>query len=265
MNQLKVYAIDGIVPVVDPTAHTPVGRADRRRDRGPDCYVGLRKPARRLRATDPGARLEPAGHLRDAWFSRHRYGGREDGHIGHGAVLHGCRAGRNASGRHERRDHGQRGDRRVIDRRRGGLRQGRRRDAAAHVDRRHAARRSARSPRRRCAGRAREPRPTRTSPAAAWPRWKRPLLLCGGRFGARPHAGRGAAGGTAVAGRLRPAAQRRHGHERVPYAQRPGRPRRPAGKRLAALSGAAQRVGVLEAREGRRATPRAWRPSARRR
>ena len=42
MNQLKVYAIDGIVPVVDPTAYVhPSAVLIGDVIVGPDCYVGL--------------------------------------------------------------------------------------------------------------------------------------------------------------------------------------------------------------------------------
>lgn len=98
MNQLKVYAIDGIVPVVDPTAYVhPSAVLIGDVIVGPDCYVG---PCACLRGDFGRLILERGSNLQDTCVM-HGFPGtdtvvEEDGHIGHGAVLHGCRVGRNA-------------------------------------------------------------------------------------------------------------------------------------------------------------------------
>ena len=98
MKQLKVYAIDGIVPVVDPTAYVhPSAVLIGDVIVGPDCYVG---PCACLRGDFGRMILERGSNLQDTCVM-HGFPGtdtvvEEDGHIGHGAVLHGCRVGRNA-------------------------------------------------------------------------------------------------------------------------------------------------------------------------
>ena len=98
MNQLKVYAIDGIVPVVDPTAYVhPSAVLIGDVIVGPDCYVG---PCASLRGDFGRLILERGSNLQDTCVM-HGFPGtdtvvEEDGHIGHGAVLHGCRVGRTA-------------------------------------------------------------------------------------------------------------------------------------------------------------------------
>ena len=98
MKQLKVYAIDGIVPVVDPTAYVhPSAVLIGDVIVGPDCYVG---PCACLRGDFGRLILERGSNLQDTCVM-HGFPGtdtvvEEDGHIGHGAVLHGCRIGRNA-------------------------------------------------------------------------------------------------------------------------------------------------------------------------
>ena len=95
---LKVYAIDGIVPVVDPTAFVhPSAVLIGDVIVGPDCYVG---PCACLRGDFGRLILERGSNLQDTCVM-HGFPGtdtvvEEDGHIGHGAVLHGCRVGRNA-------------------------------------------------------------------------------------------------------------------------------------------------------------------------
>ncbi len=95
---LTVYAIDGVTPVVDPSAYVHptavligdviVGAGLLRRSAG--------LAARRLRPSrDPRRRQHP-GHMRAACVSRPSTVVEEDGHIGHGAVLHGCTVQRNA-------------------------------------------------------------------------------------------------------------------------------------------------------------------------
>ena len=95
---MKVYAIDGIVPVVDPTAYVhPSAVLIGDVIVGPDCYVG---PCACLRGDFGRLILERGSNLQDTCVM-HGFPGtdtvvEEDGHIGHGAVLHGCRVGRNA-------------------------------------------------------------------------------------------------------------------------------------------------------------------------
>jgi phenylacetic acid degradation protein len=96
--ELKVYAIDGITPVVDPTAYVhPSAILIGDVIIGPDCYVG---PCASLRGDFGRLILERGANLQDTCVM-HGFPGtdtviEEDGHIGHGAVLHGCRVKRNA-------------------------------------------------------------------------------------------------------------------------------------------------------------------------
>jgi len=98
MAPLRVYAIDGIVPVVDPSAFVhPTAVLIGDVIIGPDCYVG---PCASLRGDFGRLILERGANLQDTCVM-HGFPGtdtvvEEDGHIGHGAVLHGCRIGRNA-------------------------------------------------------------------------------------------------------------------------------------------------------------------------
>ena len=98
MTPLRVYAIDGIVPVVDPTAFVhPSAVLIGDVIVGPGCYVG---PCASLRGDFGRLILERGANLQDTCVM-HGFPGtdtvvEEDGHIGHGAVLHGCRVGRNA-------------------------------------------------------------------------------------------------------------------------------------------------------------------------
>ncbi len=98
MNSLRVYAIDGIVPVVDPTAYVhPSAVLIGDVIVGPGCYVG---PCASLRGDFGRLILEAGANLQDTCVM-HGFPGTDtvveaDGHIGHGAVLHGCRVGRNA-------------------------------------------------------------------------------------------------------------------------------------------------------------------------
>lgn len=98
MNPLRVYAIDGIVPVVDPTAYVhPSAVLIGDVIIGPGCYVG---PCASLRGDFGRLILEAGANLQDTCVM-HGFPGtdtvvEENGHVGHGAVLHGCRVGRNA-------------------------------------------------------------------------------------------------------------------------------------------------------------------------
>ncbi|UCV11845.1 phenylacetic acid degradation protein PaaY [Dechloromonas denitrificans] len=98
MNSLRVYAIDGIVPVVDPTAFVhPSAVLIGDVIVGPGCYIG---PCASLRGDFGRLILERGANLQDTCVM-HGFPGtdtvvEENGHIGHGAVLHGCRIGKNA-------------------------------------------------------------------------------------------------------------------------------------------------------------------------
>jgi phenylacetic acid degradation protein len=93
-----VYAIDGLVPVIHPSAFVhPSAVLIGDVIVGPDCYVG---PCASLRGDFGRLILECGANLQDTCVM-HGFPGtdtvvEEDGHIGHGAVLHGCRIGRNA-------------------------------------------------------------------------------------------------------------------------------------------------------------------------
>ena len=94
----KVYSIDGIVPVVDRTAfvhETTVLIGDV--IVGPGCYVG---PNASLRGDFGRIVLQAGSNVQDTCvmhsFPRLDTIVETDGHVGHGAVLHGCRVGRNA-------------------------------------------------------------------------------------------------------------------------------------------------------------------------
>jgi phenylacetic acid degradation protein len=98
MSSLRVYAIDGIVPVVDATAYVhPSAVLIGDVIVGPGCYVG---PCASLRGDFGRLILEAGANLQDTCVM-HGFPGTdtvvgENGHIGHGAVLHGCRVERDA-------------------------------------------------------------------------------------------------------------------------------------------------------------------------
>jgi len=96
--QPRVWSIDGVTPVVDPTSYVHpsavligdviVGRR---------CYIG---PCASLRCDFGRIILKDGANLQDTCVC-HGFPGtdtliEEDGHIGHGAVLHGCRIRRGA-------------------------------------------------------------------------------------------------------------------------------------------------------------------------
>ena len=95
---MPAYAIDGIVPVVDPTAFVhPTAVLIGDVIVGAGCYVGAHAV---LRGDFGRLILEPGSNLQDTCVM-HSFPACDtvievDGHIGHGAVLHGCRIGRNA-------------------------------------------------------------------------------------------------------------------------------------------------------------------------
>jgi len=87
-----IYAIDGLRPVVDPSAFVhPAAVLIGDVIVGPGC-----QPARRLRPAGSGGGREPPGQLRDARVPYKDCVVEANGHVGHGAILHGCRVGRDA-------------------------------------------------------------------------------------------------------------------------------------------------------------------------
>ncbi|MBX9962041.1 MAG: phenylacetic acid degradation protein PaaY [Burkholderiales bacterium] len=95
---MPCYEIDGVIPVVDPTAFVhPTAILIGDVIVGAGCYVG---PAASLRGDFGRLVLETGANLQDTCVM-HGFPGTDtvveiDGHIGHGAVLHGCRIKRNA-------------------------------------------------------------------------------------------------------------------------------------------------------------------------
>ena len=93
-----VYEIDGVRPVIDPAAFVhPTAVLIGDAIVGPECYVG---PGASMRGDFGRLILERGANLQDN-CTMHGFPGtdtvvEEDGHIGHGAVLHGCRVCRNA-------------------------------------------------------------------------------------------------------------------------------------------------------------------------
>ena len=95
---MTCYAIDGIGPVVDPTAHVhPSAVLIGDVIVGPGCYVG---PCASLRGDFGRIVLQAGCNVQDSCvlhsFPNHEMVVEENGHIGHGAVLHGCHVRRDA-------------------------------------------------------------------------------------------------------------------------------------------------------------------------
>ncbi len=89
---MPCYAIDGVIPVVHPSAHVhPTAVLIGDVQIGPDCYIG---PCASLRADFGRIVIEAGANVQDSCVV-HGFPGSEtrverNGHIGHGAVLHGC-------------------------------------------------------------------------------------------------------------------------------------------------------------------------------
>lgn len=95
---VKVYEIDGVRPVVHPTSYVhPTAVLIGDVIVGPRCYIG---PLASLRGDFGRLILEEGANVQDCCVMHGFEDGETvieaDGHIGHGAVLHGCRVGRNA-------------------------------------------------------------------------------------------------------------------------------------------------------------------------
>jgi phenylacetic acid degradation protein len=94
----QIYSIDGIVPVVHPTAFVhPTAVLIGDVIVGAGCYVG---PNASLRGDFGRIVLEEGSNLQDTCVM-HSFPDMDtvvemNGHIGHGTVLHGCRVGREA-------------------------------------------------------------------------------------------------------------------------------------------------------------------------
>jgi len=94
----RVYSIDGLIPVVDPEAYVhPSAVLIGDVIVGARCYVG---PCASLRGDFGRIVLEAGANVQDCCvlhgFPSSDTVVEEDGHIGHGAILHCCRVGRNA-------------------------------------------------------------------------------------------------------------------------------------------------------------------------
>jgi phenylacetic acid degradation protein len=95
---VRVWSINGVTPVVDPTAFVhPSAVLIGDVLVGAGCYVG---PSASLRGDFGRIDVRAGANLQDCCVM-HGFPGtdtvvEEDGHIGHGAILHGCIVGRNA-------------------------------------------------------------------------------------------------------------------------------------------------------------------------
>jgi phenylacetic acid degradation protein len=95
---LTVYSIQGVTPVVDPTAYVhPSAVLIGDVIVGAHCYIG---PAACLRGDFGRLEVRTGANIQDTCvlhaFPGHDTVVEEDGHVGHGAVLHGCIVQRNA-------------------------------------------------------------------------------------------------------------------------------------------------------------------------
>ena len=95
---LTVYSIDGVTPVVHPSAYVhPSAVLIGDVIVGADCYIG---PAACLRGDFGRLDIRAGANVQDTCvlhaFPGHDTLIEENGHIGHGAVLHGCIVQRNA-------------------------------------------------------------------------------------------------------------------------------------------------------------------------
>jgi len=95
---MPCYAIDGLIPVVDPTAYVhPTAVLIGDVIVGARCYVG---PSASLRGDFGRIVMDEGSNLQDNCVM-HGFPGAVtrigvDGHVGHGAILHGCVVGRDA-------------------------------------------------------------------------------------------------------------------------------------------------------------------------
>ena len=94
----QIFSMDGIVPVIHPSAFVhPTAVLIGDAIVGAGCYVG---PNASMRGDFGRVILEEGSNLQDACVM-HSFPGIDtvvetNGHVGHGAILHGCRIGRDA-------------------------------------------------------------------------------------------------------------------------------------------------------------------------
>lgn len=92
---MPAYELEGVIPVVDPTAYVhPTAVLIGDVVVGPGCYVG---PLASLRGDFGRITMAAGSNLQDSCVF-HTFPGTEailgpDGHVGHGAILHGCHVG----------------------------------------------------------------------------------------------------------------------------------------------------------------------------
>lgn len=95
---MPCYAIDGVVPVVDPTTFVhPTASLIGDVIVGPGCYIG---PGASLRGDFGRIVMKAGSNFQDGCVA-HSFPGmdtvmEESAHVGHGAVLHSCTVGRHA-------------------------------------------------------------------------------------------------------------------------------------------------------------------------
>jgi phenylacetic acid degradation protein len=95
---MPVYAFEGLVPVVGPGSYVhPTAVLIGDVIIGQGCYIG---PGAALRGDFGRIVMQDGSNLQDNCVM-HSFPGTDcvieiDGHVGHGAILHGCRVGRNA-------------------------------------------------------------------------------------------------------------------------------------------------------------------------
>jgi phenylacetic acid degradation protein len=98
MRNVRVWSINGVTPVVDPTAFVhPSAVLIGDVLVGAGCYIG---PAASLRGDFGRIEIRAGANMQDCCVA-HGFPGtdtvvEEDGHIGHGAILHSCVVGKNA-------------------------------------------------------------------------------------------------------------------------------------------------------------------------
>ena len=98
MSQPRVFSIDGVTPVVDPSSYVhPSAVLIGDVIIGKNCYVG---PGACLRGDFGRIVIGDGANVQDSCIM-HGFPGtdtvvEENGHIGHGAILHGCRVRRGA-------------------------------------------------------------------------------------------------------------------------------------------------------------------------
>ncbi|MEO8134542.1 MAG: transferase hexapeptide repeat family protein [Betaproteobacteria bacterium] len=98
MTQIRVYSIDGVIPVVDPSSYVhPSAVLIGDVMIGRNCYIG---PCVSLRGDFGRIIISDGANVQDTCVM-HGFPGtdtlvEEDGHIGHGAIIHGCRIRRGA-------------------------------------------------------------------------------------------------------------------------------------------------------------------------